>query len=543
VIQETGARNAKNLYKPDTEIISLRNDMSVDPEHVEIPGFEMLSVAGTGGMSTVWHARQISLDREVAIKVLFPNLVRDPESVRLFRQEARSAAKLRHPGIVQVYDAGEHQGMVYLVMEFVSEGTVGDLLERKGCLPESDGLAILEALAAALQYAWETAHIIHCDIKPDNVMIDKTGEIRVADLGLARVVESMSQEDRSQNVMGTPNYTSPEQAQGIETLDCRSDIYSAGAMLYHIVTGKIPFPDPDPGRILEFQIVGFLTDPLDLKPDLFPGTAWMIEKMMAKNPAHRYQNWNELIEDLRLVGKHRMPASAMPEEGQSTVLRGKHRREPPAVVKGMPPRKKIVIDAQTRAELHQHKPRRSGFMRLLGWLTFWAALGTGGYKGWEYYMANNANAEPAFAAVGKEIEEALPPRSYRTEESQANNPAASGSVFKRVATEAENSSTWDSPVFRQGAEAFNTALEDYKKYQATRTNPALLKDIESKCRLAIASFEAIREEAPPERDMDFYIKQAYQLISDCRQSTIVQTTEKDGRFQPAPELPPPSWAR
>lgn len=518
--------------------------MSAEPEHIEIPGFEMLSVAGTGGMSTVWRARQISLDREVAIKILFPNLVRDPESVRLFRQEARSAAKLRHPGIVQVYDAGEHQGMVYLVMEFVSEGTVGDLLERKGCLPESDGLAIIEAVAGALRYAWETAHIIHCDIKPDNVMIDKTGEIRIADLGLARVVESMSQGSQSQNVMGTPNYTSPEQAQGVETLDCRSDIYSAGAMLYHIVTGKIPFPDPDPGRILDFQIVGYLSDPLDIKPDLFPGTAWMIEKMMAKDPAHRYQNWNELIEDLRLVGKQKMPASAMPEEGQSTVLRGKRRREPPAAPKSAPPRKKIVIDSHTRAEIHQHKRKKSGFMRTLAWLTFWAAVAAGGYKGWEFYMFSNS--KPAPAAVAREVEQALPPRSYRTEEPKPETEAA-GTSFKRVATEPENSTTWDSPVFRQGAEAFNTALEEYKKYQAARTNPEVLKDIESKCRLAIASFEAVREEAPPEHDMDFYIKQANQLIADCHWSTKLNAPEKaeerDSRFQPAPELPPPSWAR
>ncbi|MDD3605308.1 MAG: serine/threonine-protein kinase [Kiritimatiellae bacterium] len=516
--------------------------MSAESDHVEIPGFEMLSVAGAGGMATVWHARQLSLDREVAIKVLFPSLVRDPESVRLFRQEARAAARLRHPGIVQVYDAGEHEGMVYLVMEFVSEGTVGDLLERKGCLPESDGLAIIEALAGALQYAWDAAHIIHCDIKPDNVMIDGNGEIRIADLGLARVVESMAQDNRTQNIMGTPNYTSPEQARGDETLDCRSDIYSAGAMLYHIVTGKIPFPDPDPGRILEFQNVGYLTDPLDIKPDLFPGTAWIIEKMMAKDPAHRYQSWNELIEDLRLVDKQRMPASAMPEEGQSTVLRGKRRREIPEAPKSMPPRKKIVIDAQTRAELQQRKKKNSGFMRMLAWLTFWAALGTGGYKGWEFYMAENPKPVPQAAA--KEIEEALPPRAYRTQEDGAPIPAAAGPSFRRVTAEPENSSSWDSPVFRQGAEAFNSALEDYKKYQATRTSPEVLKDIESRCRLAIASFEAVRDEAPPERDMDFYIKQAYQLISDCRQSTLMPAPEqKDSRFQPAPELPPPSWAR
>ena len=119
------------------------------------------------------------------------------------------------------------------------------------------------------------------------------------------------------------------------------------------------------------------------------------------------------------------------------------------------------------------------FRSVLAWLTFWAAIGTGGYKSWEYYMAKND--EPAApAAVAKGIEESLPPRSYRTEEPEADTPAVSGAAFKRVMADPENSPKWDSPVFRQGAEAFNTALEDYKKYQATRTNPEVLKDIESK---------------------------------------------------------------
>ena len=158
----------------------------------ELPGFEILEKLGEGGMATVWKARQLSLDRIVAIKVMSSVLAEDADDVERFQAEARSAAKLKDQGIVQVYDADAHNGMYYFVMEFVAGYSVGDWIRRSGAIDESDILLVAESVAAALAHAWEKESIVHCDIKPDNVMIDGDGTVKVADLGLARSISAAS---------------------------------------------------------------------------------------------------------------------------------------------------------------------------------------------------------------------------------------------------------------------------------------------------------------------------------------------------------------
>jgi serine/threonine-protein kinase len=289
---------------------------------MRIPGFEMLEKLGDGGMSTVWKARQISLDRTVAIKIMSSRLASDPADVKMFLHEAQSTAKLKHQGIIQVYDANVLDGVYYYVMEYVAGYTVGDWIRRKGRLPEKDALVVTECVASALEYAWEKERMIHCDIKPDNVIVDSDGTVKVSDLGLSRTLSGMGGgAGLLDDIMGTSAFMSPEQIQGLADLDCRADIYSLGSMLYHMVTGKILFDGHTDDQIMDLQISGTVPDPLELNPELSKATCWLIEKMMMKDRDLRHADWKAVLTDIARAKREIMPAGGAQEPGRSTVER------------------------------------------------------------------------------------------------------------------------------------------------------------------------------------------------------------------------------
>lgn len=290
-----------------------------------IPGFEIIEKLGQGGMATVWKARQISLDRIVAIKILSAKLASDPDDVKRFQTEAQSAAKLKHQGIVQVYDANAIDGSYYFVMEYVSGYTVGDWLRRKGRLAEQNVLLVGECIADALAYAWDTAAIIHCDIKPDNIIVDSDGAVKVADLGLARTISAMSHDDVDDEVMGTPAYMSPEQAKGDPDIDFRADIYSLGAMMYHMLTGKLLFQGEDGDKVMEMQVTSAVDDPFDEVQGLSSATAWLLESMLAKEKDDRPTSWESVRSNLHRAKRKQMPQGRILKEGRSTVRRSKRR--------------------------------------------------------------------------------------------------------------------------------------------------------------------------------------------------------------------------
>jgi len=292
---------------------------------MEIPGFELLERLGEGGMSTVWKARQLSLDRVVAIKILAARLAGDKDDARRFQMEAQAMAGLKHPGIVQVYDANVHQGVYYFVMEYIAGYSVAEWIRRKSVIPEGDALLTAEYIADALGYAWSTQSIIHCDIKPDNVMIDADGTVKVADLGLARSIATAGVAAESDDVMGTPNFMSPEQVMGDQNLDCRADIYSLGAMLYHMTTGKMLFHDTVDAKAMDRQVTDYAPDALDLNPKLSMGTCWLIEKMLAKDRKVRHADWNAVLLDIAKVRKGKMPAVEELPSSASTMKRSSKR--------------------------------------------------------------------------------------------------------------------------------------------------------------------------------------------------------------------------
>ena len=210
-----------------------------------LPGLTILSKLGEGGMSTVWKALDRRLDRNVAVKILKPEFAGNPEDAELFASESRTMEKVDHPGIVKSYGLGAFDGRLYYEMEFVDGYSFGQLLERKRHLAEEDCLLICESVASALDYAWNNFGIVHCDIKPDNLMINSDGTVKLTDLGLSRTFRFLREGEAtvaSNHVMGTPAYISPEQVYGDVELDCRADIYSLAASLYHMATGRVLFP-------------------------------------------------------------------------------------------------------------------------------------------------------------------------------------------------------------------------------------------------------------------------------------------------------------
>lgn len=293
----------------------------------KLPGFEVIEKVGEGGMATVWKARQVSLDRTVAVKILSSGLATDPDDVRRFQTEAQSAAKLKHPGIIQVYDANALDGMYYFVMEFIAGYTVGDWTRRKGVLEEKEAILVADCVSDALQYAWEKEGIIHCDIKPDNIMVDADGTVKVADLGLARTISAMTEEGESDDVMGTPAYISPEQSVGASDLDCRADIYSLGATLYFLLTGKLLFQGHSDDEAMEMQVTETVDDAMDINPHLSKAMCWLLEKMMAKDKDDRHKNWKEVRGDIARVKRGLIPTSGLVSDNASTMRRSAKRRK------------------------------------------------------------------------------------------------------------------------------------------------------------------------------------------------------------------------
>lgn len=288
---------------------------------MEIPGFDIIDKIGEGGIATIWKARQASLDRIVAIKMLKPESVADSNEVQDFMREAMTTAKVKHPNIIQIYDAAEHEGAYYFVLEFVDGLTLADILHRDGKLSPRKTLRSARSVASALDYAWEKANIVHRDIKPGNIMIDSDGAVKLADLGLAKMVDpaKLSAQIEEGRIEGTPNYISPEQAMCSSALDCRSDMYSLGATIYHMATGRMPFASSAPMEALELHKTGYLPNPRDIEPSLPLGLCQLIRKLMMKDPANRCDNWKEVVAEIDKCLSGRFLIEKSPGSLDSTV--------------------------------------------------------------------------------------------------------------------------------------------------------------------------------------------------------------------------------
>jgi len=280
------------------------------PSKRQIPGYRLVSKLGKGAMATVYKARQVSLDRMVAIKVLPPRLSESSEFVDRFYREGKAAAKLNHRNIVQAIDVGEAGGHHYFVMEYVDGHTVHEILAERGRYSEPEAVDLMIQIADALAHA-HARGLVHRDVKPKNIMITADGVAKLADMGLARdVSDTHLAESEAGRAYGTPYYISPEQIRGEVDIDFRADIYSLGATFYHMVTGRVPFDAHNPTSVMLKHLRERLMPPDHINPELSIGCAEIIEVMLAKRREERYRSTEDLLEDLHAVRDGRPPIHA-----------------------------------------------------------------------------------------------------------------------------------------------------------------------------------------------------------------------------------------
>lgn len=284
---------------------------------VKIPGVRFEHLIGTGGMSEVWLGYHGGLNREVAIKVMYKDAAVSGEDVRQFMLESRVMENINHRGIVHSYEADCRDGRYYFIMDYVDGYTFALLLTRQKQIPEADALVVLDSVADALAYAWREHGVIHCDLKPDNLMVGSDGLVKIMDLGLCHIMGGGGMGSQlkgadgkpKETITGTPAYMSPEQIYGDKDIDPRADIYCMGATLYHLVTGNILFPSlsNDETLVAHVDSARFAPDPRTANPRLSAGFVRMLSKMCAKDRAYRYDSWEKVLDDSRLVQSGGIP--------------------------------------------------------------------------------------------------------------------------------------------------------------------------------------------------------------------------------------------
>ncbi|GAA4239245.1 Stk1 family PASTA domain-containing Ser/Thr kinase [Actinomadura meridiana] len=297
--------------------------------------YELETVIGRGGMAEVYRARDLRLDRVVAVKTLRSDLARDPTFQARFRREAQSAASLNHPSVVAVYDTGEDMigdtSIPYIVMEYVDGSTLRDLLRENRALLPDKALEVTDGILRALEYS-HRGGIVHRDIKPANVMLTRQHEVKVMDFGIARAMaDTAATMTQTAQVIGTAQYLSPEQARG-ERVDARSDVYSTGCVLYELLTGRPPFTGDSPVAIAYQHVREEPVPPSQVDPQIPQWADAIVLKAMAKEADNRYQNANEFRQEIQRVLQGQPVAST----AASTMLMGSQQPHGTQVMSGYP---------------------------------------------------------------------------------------------------------------------------------------------------------------------------------------------------------------
>ncbi|MGO8685510.1 MAG: Stk1 family PASTA domain-containing Ser/Thr kinase [Thermoleophilia bacterium] len=257
--------------------------------------YRVLGKLGGGGMADVFLAEDTTLARRVALKVLLPRFADDQNFVERFRREAKAAAGLNHPNVVGIYDWGQIDSMYYIVMEYVEGETLKELIRRRGRLPGNEAVGLALGLLAAIEFAHQH-HIVHRDIKSQNILIDRTGMVKVTDFGIARAGDSSMTEAGS--ILGTAQYLAPEQARG-EPVDERTDLYSVGVVIYEMLTGQVPFSGDSAVTVAMKHVNELPREPADLVPGMPYSLNQIVLKALAKSPDRRYASAAEFARDLR----------------------------------------------------------------------------------------------------------------------------------------------------------------------------------------------------------------------------------------------------
>jgi eukaryotic-like serine/threonine-protein kinase len=274
-----------------------------------------------GAMGMVYKGTDEQTKTTVALKILPKHLAHDTSFLERFKREVKATCVLYHPNIIHIYDTGVEQGIFYLATEFVDGESLNQRIGREGFIAERDGLRIGREVARALAHA-HARNVLHRDVKPDNIMLGRGGEIKLADLGLAKFLRDEQPITAEGIAVGTPHYISPEQARALKDVDHRSDLYSLGATLFHAFTGRLPYEGDNGAEVMKRHVFEPVPDPLSAKATLSKPTAEMLMKLMAKDPADRFQTADELAQhiDKLLQAVDALHAQALQSVGRKTAL-------------------------------------------------------------------------------------------------------------------------------------------------------------------------------------------------------------------------------
>jgi serine/threonine protein kinase len=289
--------------------------------------YKIVEEVGRGGFAAVYKAVDTTLKRTVALKCLAPHLLWDPTFVQRFQREAEVAANLDHPNIVTIYEVSQTEGVYFIAMQFLEGRTLSQILEAEGPLPVSRVQAIIEQIASALDYA-HARGFVHRDIKPSNIIVADDGRVTLTDFGLVKAGEG-TKLSATGVVFGTPEYMSPEQAEGMEDLDARSDVYSLGVAIYEMLTGKVPFGGTTPLSVMRGHADRPPRRPSEINPDVSPAVEAVLLKALAKKREERYQSAGEIAAALQqaVSGPVVEEVEASPEAVSGLWLKRSRRRQ------------------------------------------------------------------------------------------------------------------------------------------------------------------------------------------------------------------------
>ncbi len=285
--------------------------------------YQIVEELGRGGMAIVYRAYQPSLNRDVAMKVLPPQLSFDQEFVERFQREAKAAAKLRHPNIVVIHDVGHEDGTYYIVMEYLQGRTLKQVIQQEGKLQPQRAARIVEQVAAALDYAHQHG-FVHRDVKPANIFVGPDDHVTLTDFGIAKAASETQQLTRTGMLVGTPEYMSPEQAAG-GRVDYRTDLYALGVVLYQMLAGRVPYRGTTPHATLHAVIYEPPPPPRQINPNLQPGLESVILQAVAKRPEQRFQRGADLTAALKAATAGRARPAAVPPQPETRIAPARRR--------------------------------------------------------------------------------------------------------------------------------------------------------------------------------------------------------------------------
>jgi serine/threonine protein kinase len=287
--------------------------------------FQIIERLGQGGMASVYRARDLNLQRDVALKILRDSFITEPGFRERFLQEARAAANLSHPNIVTVYDFGQDRDQLYLVMEYVPGTDLKTLLRRQGRLPMLEAVELMIKICSGVGYA-HRAGLVHCDLKPQNILVTTDHQAKITDFGIARALAAIDPEEHSTVVWGSPLYFAPEQASGGPP-STASDVYSLGVILFEMLTGQPPFQAEDAQTLAELHLTRNPPSPSTINPEIPPTLEEILLKVLSKEPANRYRTADQFGRILRRfaapevdqAGAELPPAAPLEEHSRSNA--------------------------------------------------------------------------------------------------------------------------------------------------------------------------------------------------------------------------------